>query len=176
MLKKRVDDTSEKMATTETGGRLDGNIGTAPPSVTVSEKTMIGENISIKGSIHGKGDLVIQGTIKGNIDLDKHHLTVGANGNVEAEINAANVTISGRLTGNINAQGRVAITKTAMFNGEIKAKRISVEDGAFLKATIELQPEPKHGDMRPSSPKPPETASSQAIPLTKPAQEKEKSA
>ncbi len=120
----------------------------SPVSSAVSaEKTIIGENISIKGSIHGKGDLVIQGAVQGNIDLEKHHLTIGPNGKVEAEINAENVTISGRLAGNINARGKVEITRTAEFSGEIKAKRISVEDGAYLKAVIELQREPKPGNL-----------------------------
>jgi cytoskeletal protein CcmA (bactofilin family) len=36
----------------------------------------------------------------------------------------------------------VEITKEADFNGEIKAKSISVEDGAYLKAVIELEREP----------------------------------
>lgn len=111
----------------------------APPPSKPAQKTMIGEEISIKGTIHGRGDLVIQGTIQGNIVLDQHHLTIGPNGKVEAEVTAENVTISGRLKGNINANGKVEITKSADFNGEIKAKRISVEDGAFLKAVIELQ-------------------------------------
>jgi cytoskeletal protein CcmA (bactofilin family) len=105
----------------------------------LAEKTIIGEEISIKGTINGRGNLIIQGAIQGNINLDQHHLTIGPNGNVEAEVTAENVTISGRLKGNINAKGKVEITKTADFNGEIKAKRISVEDGAFLKAVIELQ-------------------------------------
>jgi cytoskeletal protein CcmA (bactofilin family) len=120
---------------------------TAPTvsSETSAKKTIIGENISIKGSIHGKGDLVIQGAVQGNIDLEKHHLTIGPNGKVEAEINADNVTISGRLAGNINARGKVEITRTAEFSGEIKAKRISVEDGAYLKAVIELQRDPQPG-------------------------------
>lgn len=112
-----------------------------------ADKTIIGENISIKGSIHGKGDLVIQGAVQGNIDLEKHHLTIGPNGKVEAEINAENVTISGRLAGNINARGKVEITRTAEFSGEIKAKRISVEDGAYLKAAIELQRDPQPGSL-----------------------------
>ncbi len=116
-------------------------------SAAATEKTIIGENISIKGSIHGKGNLVIQGSVKGNIDLEKHHLTIGPNGNVEAEINAEHVTISGRLAGNINARGKVEITRTAEFSGEIKAKRISVEDGAFLKAVIELQRDPQPGTL-----------------------------
>ena len=54
-----------------------------------------------------------------------------------------NVTISGRLMGNIQARGKVVITRDADFNGEIKAKNISVEDGAYLKAVIELEREPE---------------------------------
>jgi hypothetical protein len=53
------------------------------------------------------------------------------------------VTISGRVIGNVNALAKVSITKEADFNGEIHAKSISVEDGAFLKAFIDLDQEPK---------------------------------
>lgn len=110
---------------------------------SVEEKTIIGENISITGDVQGKEDLLIEGSVKGKIELENHHLIVGSKGQVEAEIQAENVTISGRLIGNINAQGKVEITKEADFNGEIKAKRISVEDGAYLKAVIELEREPQ---------------------------------
>lgn len=129
-----------------------------PPAVTVAktEKTIIGEAVSIKGSIHGRGNLLIQGSVKGTIDLNNHHLTVGPNGNVDAEIKAENVTISGQLAGNINARGKVEITKTAVFAGEIKARRIAIEDGAYLKAVIELEREPK-----------PAGAAKPAIPITK---------
>jgi cytoskeletal protein CcmA (bactofilin family) len=43
--------------------------------------------------------------------------------------------------GNIAANGKVEITKEADFTGEIKAGRISVEDGAYLKAVVELKRE-----------------------------------
>jgi len=109
--------------------------------VSASAKTLIGEHISINGDIRGEGDLVIEGTVKGSVILEKYHLTVGPKGHVDAEINAGNVTVSGRLTGNITALDKVAITKDADFNGIIKAKRFSVEDGAYLKATIELERE-----------------------------------
>jgi cytoskeletal protein CcmA (bactofilin family) len=109
--------------------------------VSTDTKTLIGEHISIDGDIRGEGDLVIEGLVKGSIHLEKYHLTVGAKGQVEAEVHAGNVTVSGRLTGNIMAFDKVTITKEADFNGEIKAKRISVEDGAYLKASIELERE-----------------------------------
>lgn len=111
-------------------------------SVSTEEKTVIGQHISVQGVVRGKENLVIEGSIKGSIELEKHQVTVGANGQVEAEIRADSVTITGRLKGNIHANRKVEITKEANFNGEIKAKRIAVEDGAFLKAVIELERQP----------------------------------
>jgi len=107
-----------------------------------AEKTVIGKHIAIKGGITGKEDLVINGSVKGSIELGGCHLTVGPTGKVEGEISADNVTISGRLSGNIKALDKVEITREADFEGEVKAKRISVEDGAYLKAVIELEKEP----------------------------------
>ena len=51
-------------------------------------KTIIGEQVSIEGSIQGREDLVIEGVIKGSIRLEKYHLIVGPKGKVEAEIHA----------------------------------------------------------------------------------------
>jgi len=110
-------------------------------SMVMGDKTIIGEGITIEGTIRGKEDLIIEGTVKGKIEVGGNHLTVGRNGMVEAEIHAESVTISGRLKGNVQAVGRVAITEEADFNGEIRAKTISVQDGAFLKAVIELERE-----------------------------------
>ena len=114
----------------------------APQPSRSGSKTVIGEHIAIQGDIQGHEDLIIQGSVKGSIKLDDHHVTVGEKGQLEAEIHADNVTISGRLAGNIQAKGKVAITKDADFTGEIKASRISVEDGAYLKAVIELERKP----------------------------------
>lgn len=114
---------------------------TEPVAGTGSRKTVIGENIAIEGTIRGNEDLVIDGLMKGTIELEKNQVSVGPKGKVEAEIRVADITISGRLIGNIQASGKVSFTKQADFIGEIKAKRISVEDGAYLKAAIELERE-----------------------------------
>ena len=114
-----------------------------PASEPGNAKTVIGERISIEGDIRGHENLVIQGSMKGKIELEKNQITVGPKGRVQAEIHADNVTISGQLIGNIQALGTVKITRDANFSGEIKARSISVEDGAYLKAVIELQRDPK---------------------------------
>ena len=121
------------------------------PGRTVSseEKTVIGKQITIDGTVRGKEDLLVEGSVKGSIELAGNHLTVGLNGQVEADIKAENVTIRGRVIGNVDAIAKVSITKEADFNGEIHAKSISVEDGAFLKAVIELEKESETKNIRP---------------------------
>ena len=119
----------------------------APPSprptpTPSEERTTIGERISIEGQIKGEEHLVIEGAMKGNVEMEKHNFTVGSNGRVDGEIRAQNVSISGQLKGTINALGKVEVTKEADFFGDIKAKSISVEDGAYFKGSIELTREP----------------------------------
>ena len=108
-------------------------------TVDRDNSTCVGETISIEGSISGKGNLIIQGKIKGNIDLNDYQCTVGTKGDVEADIQAQKVTISGKMKGNVIAREKVEITESGDFEGEIKAKRISVEDGAYMKAVVELE-------------------------------------
>jgi cytoskeletal protein CcmA (bactofilin family) len=125
------------------GGTTEQKTLTAIPSrETTAEKTVIGEKISIDGSIRGDEHLVIEGAMKGNIEMDKHDFAVGSKGRVEGEINAQSVRISGQMIGNIKTSGKVEITREADFMGDIRAKSISVEDGAYFKGSIELEREP----------------------------------
>lgn len=114
----------------------------SPERYTSEEKTTIGERITIEGSIRGEENLTIEGAMKGNIEMGKHNFSIGPNGRIDGEIHAQNVTINGQFKGTIKALGKVAVTKKADFNGEIKAKSFSVEDGAYFKGVVELDREP----------------------------------
>ena len=94
----------------------------------------------------------IEGSMKGNIELEKHNFKVGPSGQMDGEITARNVSISGEFKGNIRSHEKVEVTREADFYGEIKAKSISVEDGAYIKGVIELDREPnrKSADARKS--------------------------
>lgn len=138
-----------------------------PSPQSSEEKTTIGQHISIEGQIRGTEHLIIEGSMKGNVQMEKHNFTVGANGQVEGEVRAQNVSISGQLKGTITAIGKVEVTKEADFFGDIKAKSISVEDGAYFKGSIELSREPHRKSAfagaakGPSSPEPAKAAYSQ---------------
>ncbi len=114
----------------------------APSSETKEEKTVIGEHIFIEGDIRGEDNLTLEGSIKGKIDMGKFNFIVGSKGRFEGEILAQNVGVSGQLVGTAKVQGKVKIGKEADFLGDIKAKSISVEEGAYFKGSIELDREP----------------------------------
>ena len=118
------------------------DFSSTPTSGSVNTKTVLGERITINGDIRGAENLVIEGSLQGMIELEKNHITIGPKGRVNAEIKARDVAIMGQLKGNVQATGMVKITKDAKFDGEIKSRNISVEDGAYLKAAIELQRDP----------------------------------
>jgi cytoskeletal protein CcmA (bactofilin family) len=107
-----------------------------------NEKTIIGKDIFIEGDICGREHLVIDGSVKGNIEMEAHNFALGPNGRVEGEIHARNIRISGQMIGNIKTEGKIEITKEADFRGDIRAKTISVENGAFFKGSVELIQEP----------------------------------
>jgi len=57
-------------------------------SETKTEETVIGEKISIEGDVRGEEHLVIEGSLKGNVEMEKNNFTIGSKGRVEGEINA----------------------------------------------------------------------------------------
>ena len=101
-------------------------------------KTIIGKDITIQGDIRGKEHMVIDGSIKGNIEMETHNFALGPAGRVEGEIHARNISISGQMKGNIKTPGKIEITEQASFQGDILAKSIAVENGAFFKGSVEL--------------------------------------
>ena len=101
---------------------------------------MIGPNIKIKGTITGDEDLLIQGKVEGTIELGEHEVSVGQNAEVKANIHAKAVKIDGEVAGDISGSEKVVITKSGNVRGNIIAPRVTLEDGAIFKGSIDMDP------------------------------------
>ncbi len=99
----------------------------------------IGKSVIIKGELSGSEDLYVDGQVEGNIELAGNQLIIGPNGQVRANVNAKGVVVQGKLDGNIRASDRVELHKSAIAVGDVSTKRISIEDGAYLKGKVEIQ-------------------------------------
>ena len=100
----------------------------------------LGASIQIKGEVTGTEDLQIDGIVNGPIRLQGHELTVGAAAQLNSEIHAGDVIAYGKIMGNVHARGRVDIRKDGAITGDISSARISIEDGAYFKGRIEIDP------------------------------------
>lgn len=104
---------------------------------TKSIETIIGPSVKVEGNFKGEGDLIIEGVLVGNLQT-KNNLKVGQNAVIQANINANNAFISGKVKGNIRVKGKLEITGTAMILGDITAQILSIESGALLKGSINM--------------------------------------
>lgn len=101
---------------------------------------VIGQTIKVKGSITGSENLVVEGTVDGTIDLTNHDLTIGQTGQVDADLNAKTVRVDGQVTGDISGEEKVVVSKSGRVQGNITAPRVTLEDGAKFKGTIDMDP------------------------------------
>ncbi len=106
--------------------------------IVKEDKTTINSSTTINGNIMAKEHLIINGTIKGNVDIRGYNLFLGPGGRIQGEVRAQNVRIRGHMKGDIIATGKVEITNEANFSGNIKSKGISVEQGAYFDAFVNL--------------------------------------
>ena len=99
----------------------------------------IGKSITIRGDVSGEEDLIIEGRVEGRVELAKHHLTVGPNGHIEAEIVAKEVTIIGRVSGNVTATERTEIQESGCLDGDLLSPRLLVQEGAQVNGSVTMK-------------------------------------
>ncbi|MBN2574977.1 MAG: polymer-forming cytoskeletal protein [Deltaproteobacteria bacterium] len=99
--------------------------------------TVIGSSIVVDGEISGEEPLVILGTVKGKV-VAAGHVSVEAGATVEADIEGQNVTVGGKLTGNVTARERLELRPESKMIGNAKAPRIVVADGATFKGNVDM--------------------------------------
>lgn len=103
----------------------------------------IGKSVLVKGELSGSEDLYFDGEVEGSIDLRDHSLVIGPNGRIRANISAREITIHGRVEGNVNATERAELKKSCVLIGDVATQRIVIEDGAFFKGSVDLKKDGK---------------------------------
>jgi cytoskeletal protein CcmA (bactofilin family) len=109
----------------------------------MKERAMIGSTISIKGDLSGEEDLLIEGRVEGKIELRRHSVTVGKNGHVKADIFGKSITIEGEVQGNLYGEEQLVLRQSSTVRGNITSPRVTLEDGANFKGSIDMSPKEK---------------------------------
>jgi cytoskeletal protein CcmA (bactofilin family) len=114
------------------------------PDADPRNTATIGKAVKIVGQIFTKEDLNVDGDVEGTIESTDNKVTIGTTGRVQASVKAREVVIFGQVQGNVEAADKVDIRREAKLVGDITTARISIEDGALFKGSIDIRkPEPK---------------------------------
>jgi cytoskeletal protein CcmA (bactofilin family) len=110
--------------------------GEAPVSASAS---LIGAGTTMKGDITSNGDLRIDGTLVGNIHCSAK-VVIGANGNVEGDINGQTADIMGTVTGTIKVKDLLQVKGGSVVNGNIQATKLQIEPTANFNGQCHMTP------------------------------------
>src|ERR1051325_4907975 len=109
---------------------MDNN--TAPQSTISSE-------VEITGTIKSSGSIRIDGKLEGELHCTGDAV-IGKSAQIKGNIVVTSATIEGAVQGNVSAKDRIEMKSSARVTGDIRAKRLSVEDGVTFIGRSEVNP------------------------------------
>jgi cytoskeletal protein CcmA (bactofilin family) len=104
------------------------------------DAAVIGRSIQINGDLRGGEDLRIEGDVSGTVELKNSALTIGKEGRVKADVYARSIAVDGETKGDLYAAERISVHVNARVQGNIVAPKVSIEEGAHFKGSIEMDP------------------------------------
>ena len=103
-----------------------------------------GESVSVidrysnfDGTFRANRDLRIDGEVKGTIEC-QGTLFVAQGANVNAKIEAENITVAGDLNGDIRCRGRLQLMPSGRVRGKVSTDSLVINEGAFYEGQLEM--------------------------------------
>ncbi len=106
-------------------------------SLRMDTTNVIGKGTVIEGNIIADGDLVVEGTVRGDVTT-KTKLVVGANSMVEGNILADHAEVAGRVRGTVQASGLLIIKASSVIDGDVITKNLNVESGSTFNGRFQV--------------------------------------
>jgi cytoskeletal protein CcmA (bactofilin family) len=102
-------------------------------------KSILSAELEIIGTVKTSGSVQIDGRIEGEV-ISQGDVILGKSGSIKGNLNVNSISVSGTIQGNITAKDRIELKSTARLLGDIKAKRLAVEDGVTFVGKSEVNP------------------------------------
>ena len=111
----------------------------APPESVIS---IIGPSMKVVGDCHTDGTIRVEGTVEGSVNAGKA-VVIGKQGLVRGNVVTQDAVISGRVEGSLVAESRLELQATCQIEGEVRTRRMQLEEGAVLNGTVQMGQEPR---------------------------------
>ena len=102
-------------------------------------RTIITEDVEIVGTVKASNGLHIDGKLSGDLACNSD-VVIGKSANIKGNLNINSISVNGQINGNIVAKDRIELKAATRLVGDIKAKRLTVEDGVSFVGKAEVNP------------------------------------
>lgn len=109
----------------------------APQAARDTVISIIGPGMRVTGDCDTDGTLRVEGTVEGTIRAGKA-VVVGKEGVVLGDIRTQDAVIGGQVTGIIVAESRLELQATCVINGEIRARRVKLDEGGTVNGNVNM--------------------------------------
>ena len=97
----------------------------------------LGVDDRLEGKLIIRSDLVVLGSIEGEV-ITTGDVSVEASAVVKARLECRNLSIRGRVEGEVTAQQRLRLAGSGYLQGNLRVGKLHVEDGATFNGTIAM--------------------------------------
>lgn len=123
----------------------------AEPIGSETYPTILGPDATFKGELSFEKGMKLQGRFEGKINTPGR-LQVSKEAKMAADVEAGSITVEGEVRGNLTANDRIELKATARYEGDLRATKLVVEEGAIFTGNVAVGPEAvKKGAARPAA-------------------------
>jgi cytoskeletal protein CcmA (bactofilin family) len=101
--------------------------------------TLVGHQTVLRGDIHYRGGLHVDGAIKGNVIADddpESVLSVSERGVVEGDVRVYNIILNGKVVGDVHALEKIELAANARVIGNVYYKLIEMAMGSEVNGNL----------------------------------------
>lgn len=106
---------------------------------SATPQSVIASEVEINGTIKSTGPMRIDGKLDGELQCGGDAV-IGKSATIKGNLVVNSVTVEGTINGNITAKDRIEMKSSARVMGDIRAKRLAVEDGVTFIGKSEVNP------------------------------------
>ena len=100
--------------------------------------SILGPEIEINGDLKVKGDILIYGTVLGNVDCKgKVHTSKGSS--IKGNVKSKSAYINGKIDGDLVVQDKVVLAKFSELKGNLVSSTLTIEEGARFDGVCNMQ-------------------------------------
>ena len=100
--------------------------------------SILGPEIEVNGDLKIKGDILIYGTVFGNVEC-KGRVHTAKGSLIKGNVNSNAAYINGKIEGDLVVQDKVVLAKFSQLKGNLVSSTLTIEEGARFDGICNMQ-------------------------------------